>query len=129
MEPAVLIVDDEPHIRLLIEQALEDLEDDGIELLSAADGVEALALVESSHPALVFLDIMMPKTNGFDVCEAIKQNIGLRDTYVVLLTAKGQEYDRRRGVEVGADSYMTKPFDPDELLRIATDVLARQGAR
>ena len=75
--PTVLIVDDEQHIRLLIEQTLEELEDDGIELLTAGDGDEALAVVELHRPALVFLDVMMPKRNGFDVCRTIKQELGL----------------------------------------------------
>ena len=65
----------------------------------------------------MFLDVMMPKLSGFDVCSRAKQTLGLTDIYIVLLTAKGQEFDRQRGQEVGADLYMTKPFDPDALLR------------
>lgn len=123
MEPTVLIVDDEHHIRLLIEQALEDLEDRGVELLTASNGEEALDVITSAHPSLIFLDIMMPKMNGFDVCHAVKHDLGLHDTYVILLTAKGQEFDRQRGMEAGADMYMTKPFDPDQLLEKTVDVL------
>jgi CheY-like chemotaxis protein len=121
--PTVLIVDDEQHIRLLIEQTLEELEDDGVELLTAADGDEALDVIEHQRPDLVFLDVMMPKRNGFDVCRAVKQDLGLSDTTVVLLTAKGQAYDREEGIAAGADRYVTKPFDPDELLRIAREAL------
>ena len=123
MAAKVLIVDDEVHIRTLIEQTLEDLEDEGVELLTADNGADALALIEEERPSLVFLDVMMPKMNGFDVCHAVKNERGLRDIYVVMLTAKGQEFDKQRGVEVGADIYMTKPFDPDELLDKARDVL------
>lgn len=123
MPRSVLIVDDEQHIRLLIQQALEDLEDEGIELLTAADGEEALGKVERYRPALIFLDIMMPKRNGFEVCQAIKQEIGPRDSVVVMLTAKGQVYDREQGLAAGADQYITKPFDPDQLLQIARTVL------
>jgi two-component system, OmpR family, alkaline phosphatase synthesis response regulator PhoP len=119
----ILIVDDEQHIRLLIEQALEELEDDGVELLTAADGEEALAMVERLRPDLVFLDIMMPKRNGFEVCRSIKQEMGQRDAAVVMLTAKGQAYDREQGLAAGADQYITKPFDPDELLRTARTLL------
>jgi two-component system alkaline phosphatase synthesis response regulator PhoP len=119
----VLIVDDEQHIRLLIEQTLEELEDDGVELLTATDGDEAIDVVENHHPALVFLDVMMPKRNGFEVCRIIKHDLGLTDTYVVLLTAKGQAYDRDQGRATGADLYLTKPFDPDELLRLAREAL------
>jgi two-component system alkaline phosphatase synthesis response regulator PhoP len=124
----VLIVDDEQHIRLLIEQTLEELEDDGVELLTAADGEEALGVVEHHRPALVFLDVMMPKKNGFDVCRTIKQEMGLSDTFVVLLTAKGQAYDRQQGADAGADLYLTKPFDPDELLARAREVLGLDAA-
>lgn len=128
MPPKVLIVDDEPHIRRLIEQALEDLEDQGVELLTAGDGAEALEIIQGHQPDLVFLDVMMPVVNGFDVCHAIKYQLGLPQTYVVMLTAKGQEYDRRRGGEVGADTYMTKPFDPDKLLETAVEVLGLDAA-
>jgi two-component system alkaline phosphatase synthesis response regulator PhoP len=123
MKAKVLIVDDEVHIRTLIEQTLEDLEDAGIELLTADNGLEALELIKEEKPSLVFLDVMMPKMNGFDVCNAIKNELGLKDVYVVMLTAKGQEFDKQRGAEVGADVYMTKPFDPDELFDQARHVL------
>ena len=125
--PTVLIVDDEQHIRLLIEQALEELEDDGVQLLTAHDGEVALDVVRNLSPRLVFLDVMLPKVDGFDVCRTIKQDLGL-DTYVVMLTAKGQAYDRQHGLEVGADEYLTKPFDPDELLATARRVLGLAGA-
>jgi CheY-like chemotaxis protein len=121
--PTVLIVDDEQHIRLLIEQTLEELEDEGIRLLTAADGEEALEVVGIHRPELVFLDVMMPKKNGFEVCAAIKQDLGLAATKVVLLTAKGQAVDREAGMAAGADRYVTKPFDPDELLAMARELL------
>ena len=126
--PTVLIADDEQHIRLLIEQSLEALEDDGVELMTAADGETALDIVRNHRPELVFLDVMMPKANGFEVCRAIKQDLGLAGTYVVMLTAKGQAYDRQQGVDAGADLYMTKPFDPDELLAIARRALGLDAA-
>jgi two-component system alkaline phosphatase synthesis response regulator PhoP len=119
----ILIVDDEAHLRMLIQQTLEELEDEGVELLTASNGEEALATIESVRPQLVFLDVMMPNLSGFDVCQRAKQTLGLTDVYIVLLTAKGQEFDRQRGQEVGADLYMTKPFDPDALLQKARDVL------
>jgi two-component system alkaline phosphatase synthesis response regulator PhoP len=119
----ILIVDDEAHLRMLIQQTLEELEDEGVELLTASNGEEALATIESVRPQLVFLDVMMPKLSGFDVCQRAKQTLGLTDVYIVLLTAKGQEFDRQRGQKVGADLYMTKPFDPDALLQKARDVL------
>ena len=123
MARTILIVDDEAHLRMLIQQTLEELEDEGVELLTASNGEEALAAIQSVRPQLVFLDVMMPKLSGFDVCQRAKQTLGLTDVYIVLLTAKGQEFDRQRGQEVGADLYMTKPFDPDALLNKARDVL------
>lgn len=117
--PRILIVDDEPHIRALLEQTLEELEDEGVELFSAADGETALALVADERPDLVFLDVMMPRMNGYEVCRAVRSDLGLTDVTLVLLTAKGQDADRERGLAVGADEFRTKPFDPDELLALA----------
>jgi two-component system, OmpR family, alkaline phosphatase synthesis response regulator PhoP len=119
----ILIVDDEVHIRILMEQTLEELEDAGVELLTACDGAEALAMIQAERPDLVFLDVMMPKMSGFEVCQAVKEDAALKDTYVVILTAKGQELDIHQGQVVGADRYMTKPFDPDQILQLAADVL------
>ena len=123
MSQTILIVDDEAHLRSLIRQTLEELEDEGVELLTASNGEEAIAAIESVKPRLVFLDVMMPKLSGFDVCSRAKHTLGLTDVYIVLLTAKGQEFDRQKGQEGGADLYMTKPFDPDALLQKARDVL------
>ena len=124
MKPKILIVDDEAHIRLLLEQTLEDLEDEGVELLIATNGEEALEFIQAERPQLVLLDVMMPKMSGFDVCHAVKREMGLSDVHVMMLTAKGQEFDRQKGHEVGADTYITKPFDPDELLAMAKRVLS-----
>ena len=121
--PTVLIVDDEQHIRLLIEQTLEELEDDGVELITARDGDEALDAVANQHPDLVFLDVMMPKRDGYEVCRAIKGDPATAGTTVFLLTAKGQAVDREQGLAAGADDYLTKPFDPDELLDRARTAL------
>ena len=119
----ILIVDDEVHLRTLIQQSLEELEDEGVELFTAANGEEALETIRLEQPNLVFLDVMMPKKNGFDVCNTVKNELGLKHIHIVLLTAKGQEFDRQRGMEVGADLYMTKPFDPDALVAQARTVL------
>ena len=123
MEKKILIVDDEAHIRMLIGQTLEELEDEGVEFLTADNGASALELIQSEKPNLVFLDVMMPKMNGMDVCQRVKKELAIEDVYIVLLTAKGQELDRQRGQEVGADVYMTKPFDPEVLLSTARQVL------
>jgi DNA-binding response OmpR family regulator len=80
-------------------------------------------MIRAEEPNLVFLDVMMPKKNGFDVCNAVKNELGLAHIHIILLTAKGQEFDRQRGQDVGADLYMTKPFDPDALVSKARSVL------
>ena len=123
MDKKILIVDDESHIRMLIEQTLEDLEDEGVELLFAENGREALDLIKSERPNLVFLDVMMPEMNGMEVCFKVKKELTLDDVYIILLTAKGQEVDRQKGLEMGANKYMTKPFDPDEMLEVAEEIL------
>ena len=123
MEQKILIVDDEAHIRMLIEQTLEELEDEGVEFLTAENGEIALEIIQKESPKLVFLDVMMPKMNGMEVCRRVKKELELKDVFIVLLTAKGQELDRQRGQEVGADVYMTKPFDPEIILSKAKEVL------
>ena len=123
MSPKILIVDDEAHIRMLIEQTLEELEDEGVVFLTAVNGEEALATIIQEKPQIVFLDVMMPKMNGIEVCRRVKKELALNDVYIVLLTAKGQELDRQKGQEVGADVYMTKPFNPESLLIKAREVL------
>ncbi len=123
MPKRVLIVDDEAHIRLLIEMLLEDFEEDGLEILLATNGQEGLDLIRENRPGLVFLDVMMPVINGFDVCHTVKQEWRMDEVTIVLLTAKGQKLDVQHGNEVGADRYMTKPFNPDELLALVAKVL------
>ncbi len=120
----VLIVDDEPNILILMEQALEKLEDeDDVELLTARDGVEALNRIKEEKPDLVFLDVMMPKMSGLEVCNTVKNELGMEDVYIIMLTAKGQEYDKQSGMAVGANLYMTKPFRPKEVLVKAREIL------
>lgn len=123
MTQKILIVDDEPHIRILLEQTLEELEDEGVELLTATNGEEAFNIIQSEQPELVFLDVMMPKMNGFEVCDAVKNKLKLANIYIIMLTAKGQEFDKQKGKEMGSDLYMTKPFDPDEVLEKSKTIL------
>jgi two-component system alkaline phosphatase synthesis response regulator PhoP len=120
----ILIVEDEAYIRLLIEQTLEELEEQGVEIIEADNGEEALRLIQEERPRLVFLDVMIPKINGFEVCRIVKRERKMTDIMIVILTAKGQEYDRQTGEDVGADLYMTKPFDPDEMLELAAKVIS-----
>ncbi len=117
----VLVVDDEAFIRVLLVQTLEELEDAGVEILLASDGQEGLDLALSERPDLVFLDVMMPKLSGYEVCSRIKEFD--ESIYVILLTAKGQAIDKEQGALVGADEYVTKPFDPDYILERAAKIL------
>ena len=121
--PKILIVDDEPHIRLLLEQTLEELEEKGVTLLLADNGESAVEIIRKERPSLVLLDIMMPKLNGFDVCNKVKNELNMKDVYIIMLTAKGQEFDKKRGEQVGADVYMTKPFNPDAIVEMVSNVL------
>jgi two-component system alkaline phosphatase synthesis response regulator PhoP len=123
MAKKILIIDDEVHIRALLEHALEDLEDEGVELLFAKDGDEGLKTIKKEKPDLIFLDIMMPKMNGYDVCREIKKDPEFNTSYIIMLTAKGQTSDKIRGEEVQADEYITKPFNPDEILHKASTIL------
>ncbi len=122
MSRKILITDDEPHIRLLLEQALEELEDHDVDFFFAENGEIALEIIETEKPQLVLLDVMMPKMNGFDVCKTVKKDWGLDDVFIIMLTAKGQEYDKEKGQEVGANLYITKPFNPDEIMAHALKV-------
>jgi two-component system alkaline phosphatase synthesis response regulator PhoP len=109
----ILIADDNQNIRDALTYLLED---EGYELLLAKDGAETLRKVRDLRPDILFLDIMMPEINGYDVCRAIKADPLLKDTYVIMLTAKGQVAEQERGKEVGANEYIVKPFSPMEIL-------------
>ena len=125
MKHRILIVDDERRTLLLMERALRDLQDEyeDVEILTASNGEEALQMIESDKPDLVYLDIMMPHVNGLDVCKTVKSQQETQDVYIVMLTAMGQEGDKQSAKDAGADLYLTKPFDPDKVVDIAREVL------
>jgi DNA-binding response OmpR family regulator len=123
MAKKILIADDEVFIRALLEQTLEDFEGAGVEMFSVGDGQEAWDIAQAKQPDLAILDVMMPGLSGYDVCQRIKSAPDLSSTYVIMLTARGQDVDLQRSVEVGADEYITKPFDPDYLIERASEVL------
>ena len=114
-EPLVLVVDDEPNIRETLSFILEM---EGFGVATAEDGEQALAQVAALRPPVVVLDAMMPRRDGFDVCRTIKADPGLAGVHVVMLTAMGQKADRERALAAGADHFITKPFDEDELLAL-----------
>jgi len=114
MQHKALIVDDQPDIRKLI---MLTMESEDFELHEADNGVDALHMARNLRPAVMLLDVMMPGgLDGYQVCEEIKMDPDLRNTMVILLTARGQRTDIERGQAVGCDAYLVKPFSPIELL-------------
>jgi DNA-binding response OmpR family regulator len=111
-ETLVLVADDDDDILLLVTTRLRR---DGFEVISARNGEEALALAQEKHPAIAVLDIGMPKLDGLEVLQRIRADDTLKEMRVLLLTAKAQESDVRRGYEAGADAYVRKPFSPGDL--------------
>lgn len=129
MPPKILFADDHIHIRVLLEQALEDFEDAGVELLSASDGTEAWDIIQTERPDLVILDVMMPGLSGYQVCQRLKSDPDFSHVHVIMLTARGQATDHERGIEVGADEYITKPFSPKRLVKRVASALSIQLPR
>ncbi len=123
MSKKILIVDDELNMRMLLKESLEEFEDKGVELLLAENGEDAIAAARTEKPELVILDVMMPGMDGFEVCNTIKNELGMQDVYVLMLTADGQEFNKQKGIEAGTDSFMTKPFDPDEMVGKVAKIL------
>jgi DNA-binding response OmpR family regulator len=120
MSPKVLIADDEPNIVVSLEFMMKR---EGYEVVVARDGREALEAIRRERPRLVLLDAMMPGMSGFDVCEAVRADPEVRDTRILMLTAKGRETDVARGVGAGADAYVTKPFSTRELVQKVRNML------
>ena len=113
MTHKIVIADDEPNILISLEFLMKR---EGYEVHVARDGEEAIAVLLRERPALVLLDVMMPKRTGFEVCQALRADERLKDVRVLMLTAKGRDTDIAKGLGVGADAYMTKPFSTKELV-------------
>lgn len=121
MGKQVLIVDDEPHIV----QALEFLlQREGLEVRVARDGGEAMRLIEADRPDLVLLDVMLPVLNGYDVCQKVREQPGLRHVKIIMLSAKGYDAEVKKGIALGADLYVTKPFSTRDLVAKVQGLLA-----
>ena len=120
MTKKILIVDDEP---VIIELLQVNLQMEGYEVITAADGQEALEKAASERPDLVILDIMMPKMDGWTARSELRKEAGTADIPVIFLTARAQQADVKRGLEAGVAAYITKPFDPGELLSIIEKIL------
>ncbi len=124
MTKTVLIADDEPNILISLEYLMKR---EGYRVVVAHDGQEACDLIEREHPDLVLLDVMMPKKTGFEVCHAIRANEAFKAMPIVLLTAKGRDTDVAKGLAMGANDYMTKPFSTKELAQKVRDLLGAQA--
>ena len=121
MSKVILVVDDEPNILLSLEYLMQQA---GFEVRSARDGDAALEAMEGGAPDLVLLDVMMPKRDGYEVCQAIRARPEWKHVKVIMLTAKGREVEREKGISLGADDYVTKPFATQELVEKVRQVLA-----
>ena len=126
MAKKVLVCDDEPYI---VESVSYVVRKAGYEVVVAEDGLEALNAVKREKPDLVFLDIMMPKLSGYEVCRQLKEDPTTKSAYVVMLTARGQEEDERRALEMGADEFMTKPFSPRKMRAKLDEILGQSETK
>jgi DNA-binding response OmpR family regulator len=121
MAKRVLVVDDEPNIVLSLEFLMKR---EGYNVTTAGDGDAALKAVEAKVPDLILLDINMPKRDGFDVCETLRANPEYKDIKILMLTAKGRDVDQEKGLALGADDYVTKPFATQEVVAKVAELLA-----
>lgn len=123
MTHKILIADDEPNIVVSLEYLLRR---EAFEVTVARDGLEAMAAIRRERPQLVLLDVMMPGKTGFEVCQEVRADEQLKDTLILMLTARGRETDVAKGLALGADGYMTKPFSTKELVRRVRELLDRR---
>ncbi|MHB8950042.1 MAG: response regulator transcription factor [Rhodoferax sp.] len=122
MSQKILVADDEPNIVISLEYLLMR---EGYTVLIARDGQEALESIAREQPDLVLLDVMMPKKTGFEVCQEVRASDALASIKILMLTAKGRDTDVAKGLALGADAYITKPFSTRELVQKVADLLAR----
>lgn len=124
MASLILIAEDEPAQTEVLRYNLDKA---GYEVISAADGEEALLLAEERQPALILLDWMMPQLSGIEVCRRLREKKSTHDIPIIMITARGEEADRVRGLESGADDYVVKPYSPNEMVARVKAVLRRSG--
>ncbi|MBK5206529.1 MAG: response regulator [Polaromonas sp.] len=123
MSRKILVADDEPNIVISLEYLMKR---EGYTVFVARDGQEALDAIMREKPDLVLLDVMMPRKSGFEVCQAVRASEDLQATKILMLTAKGRDTDVAKGLALGADGYMTKPFSTRELVQKVADMLGPQ---
>lgn len=120
MSHKILVADDEPNILLSLEFLMQQA---GFEVRTVGDGEAALLAMEQQTPDLVLLDVMMPKKDGYEVCQTIRQNPDWKKVRIIMLTAKGRDVEREKGLAMGADDYVTKPFATRELVEKVNQIL------
>ena len=121
MANKILVVDDEPNIVMSLEFLMKQA---GFRVRTASDGEAALAAIAAEPPDLVLLDVMMPRKNGYEVCQAIRANLDWKRIRIIMLTAKGREVEWEKGLALGADDYITKPFSTQEVVGRVREFLA-----
>ena len=124
MANKILVVDDEPNIVLSLEFIMKQA---GFQVRTASDGEAALAAIAAEQPDLMLLDVMMPRKNGYEVCQAVRANPDWKGIRIIMLTAKGREVEREKGLALGADDYITKPFSTQEVVERVRELLAEAG--
>lgn len=124
MANKILVVDDEPNIVLSLEFLMKQA---GFQVRTASDGEVALTAIAAERPDLMLLDVMMPRKNGYEVCQAVRANPDWKDIRIIMLTAKGREVEREKGLALGADDYITKPFSTQEVVERVRELLAEAG--
>jgi twitching motility two-component system response regulator PilG len=125
-EPVVLVVDDSPTVRKIVQLTLQR---ERIRVVTAGDGLTALAAVADEQPDLILLDIMLPRMDGYNICQVIRKNMAYRDLPIIMLSGKDGLFDKMRGKLAGSTEYMTKPFDSIELAQTVKRYLDSPAAR
>jgi twitching motility two-component system response regulator PilG len=125
-EPVVLVVDDSPTVRKIVQLTLQR---EHMQVVTAADGLSALAAVADASPDLILLDIMLPRMDGYNICQVIRKNLAYRDLPIIMLSGKDGIFDKMRGRLAGSSDYITKPFDSGDLVQTVKRYLSAPAVR
>jgi len=125
-EPVVLVVDDSPTVRKIVQLTLQR---EHMQVVTAADGLSALAAVADASPDLILLDIMLPRMDGYNICQVIRKNLAYRDLPIIMLSGKDGIFDKMRGRLAGSSDYITKPFDSSDLVQTVKRYLSAPAVR
>ena len=125
-EPVVLVVDDSPTVRKIVQLTLQR---EHMQVVTAADGLSALAAVADVSPDLILLDIMLPRMDGYNICQVIRKNLAYRDLPIIMLSGKDGIFDKMRGRLAGSSDYITKPFDSSDLVQTVKRYLSAPAVR